>query len=86
MILLNTSQDLSSKHEILLTIRLNDYMPPEFVKSKDAEKKMYMEHKKLQGVNELNAKYRYVQLCRSLKTYGISFFMVKVIPLFLFIF
>jgi talin len=53
-------------------------MPPEFVKSKDTEKKMYSEHKKLQGLNELNAKYRYVQLCRSLKTYGISFFMVKV--------
>lgn len=36
------------------------------------------EHKKLIGVNELDAKVRYTQLCRSLKTYGITFFLVKV--------
>mgnify|MGYP001591024044 FL=1 len=33
---------------------------------------------KLQGMSELNAKYRYVQLCRSLKTYGVTFFEVRV--------
>ena len=45
----------------------------------DLEKKVFQEHRKLQGLNELNAKFRYVQLCRSLKTYGITFFVVKVI-------
>jgi len=29
-------------------------------------------------MTELNAKFRYVQLCRSLKTYGVTFFLVKV--------
>jgi talin len=28
-------------------------------------------------MTEINAKYRYVQLCRSLKTYGITFFHCK---------
>ena len=32
------------------------------------------DHKKLTGMKEMNAKYRYVQLVRSLKTYGITFF------------
>jgi hypothetical protein len=36
------------------------------------------EHKKCHGLDELQAKFRYVQLCRSLKTYGVTFFLVKV--------
>lgn len=28
-------------------------------------------------MTELNAKYRYMQLCRSLKTYGVTFFAIK---------
>ncbi len=53
-------------------------MPPEYQKGKEAEKRIYAEHKKLQGLNPLNAKHRYVQLSRSLKTYGYTFFLVKV--------
>jgi talin len=34
-------------------------------------------YKKLASLSESNAKYRYVQLCRSLKTWGITFFLVK---------
>ena len=41
------------------------------------ENKIFAEHRKLQGMTELNAKFRYVQLCRSLKTYGVTFFVVK---------
>jgi len=37
------------------------------------------EYSKLSGLNELNAKFRYVQLSRSLKTYGVSFFYVMVL-------
>ena len=29
-------------------------------------------------MTEINAKYRYITLCRSLKTYGVTFFLVKV--------
>ena len=28
-------------------------------------------------MSELNAKLRYIQLCRSLRTYGVTFFLVK---------
>ncbi|KAI3637909.1 hypothetical protein MIR68_004558 [Amoeboaphelidium protococcarum] len=59
-------------------IKLKEFVPPEYQKDKkDLEKKIYQEHRKLQGLNELNAKFRYVQLCRSLKTYGVTFFLVK---------
>lgn len=57
---------------------IKDFMPPEYQKDKkDVEKKIYIEHRKLQGLNELSGKFRYVQLCRSLKTYGVTFFTVK---------
>jgi hypothetical protein len=36
------------------------------------------EHKKLGGLSEIDAKVKYTQLARSLKTYGITFFLVKV--------
>jgi talin len=58
-------------------IPLKDFLPFEYRKKKEVEKKIYSEHRKLQGMTELNAKYRYVQLCRSLKTYGVTFFQVR---------
>ncbi|KAI8930298.1 hypothetical protein BC831DRAFT_440033 [Entophlyctis helioformis] len=58
-------------------VKLKDFVPPEYHKSKDVEKRLYAEHAKLQNLGELNAKFRYVQMCRSLKTYGVSFFLVK---------
>lgn len=36
------------------------------------------EHRKLYGMSVLHAKFRYIELCRSLRTYGVSFFAVKV--------
>lgn len=36
------------------------------------------EHKKYHGLGELDAKLKYTQLCRSLRTYGVTFFLVKV--------
>lgn len=57
---------------------MKDLVPPEYQKDKDVEKAIYKEHSILQGTTELNAKFRYVQLIRSLKTYGTSFFVVKV--------
>ncbi|KAJ3182603.1 Talin-1 [Gaertneriomyces sp. JEL0708] len=59
-------------------IKLKEFIPPEYSKGgKDLEKRIYAEHAKLQGLGELNAKFRYVQLSRSLKTYGITFFLVE---------
>eukprot|EP00835_Amoeboradix_gromovi_P003275 NODE_210_length_14612_cov_0.470957.p1 type:complete len:2117 gc:universal NODE_210_length_14612_cov_0.470957:12713-6363(-) len=58
-------------------LELKDYLPGEYLKSKDVEKRIYSEHSKLSGLNDLNAKYRYVQLSRSLRTYGVTFYLVK---------
>lgn len=58
-------------------IDLKEFLPKEYVKSKNIEKKIKEEHKKVTGHDELQAKYKYVQLCRGLKTYGVTFFLVK---------
>ncbi|KAI8851508.1 hypothetical protein BC829DRAFT_488095 [Chytridium lagenaria] len=58
-------------------IKLKDFVPPEYRNGRELPKRIGVEHGKLQGLNELNAKFRYVQLSRSLKTYGITFFAVK---------
>lgn len=41
------------------------------------EKKIFAEHRKLMGLTELNGKLRYINYCRQLKTYGVTFFLVK---------
>ncbi len=58
-------------------LKMDDFVPPEYNRRLALEKKIYKEHRKLQGMTELNTKFRYVQLCRSLKTYGATFFLVK---------
>jgi len=44
------------------------------------EKLIYKEHRKLRGIKEVYAKFRYVQLCRTLKTFGAIFFPIKQQP------
>lgn len=39
---------------------------------------LFQEHKKFVSLSEVEAKVKYTHLCRSLKTYGITFFLVKV--------
>lgn len=58
---------------------LKEFMPKEYIKNKSIEKAIYKEHKTLVGSNlsEVDAKVKYTQLARSLKTYGITFFLVK---------
>ncbi|KAI8493573.1 Talin-1 [Branchiostoma belcheri] len=56
---------------------LKEFLPKEYVKNKGIEKKIWLEHRKLAGLTELDAKVRYTQQCRSLKTYGVTFFLVK---------
>jgi talin len=41
------------------------------------EDAIFVEYKKLTGMNEQNAKFRFVQQCRGLKTYGITCFEVQ---------
>lgn len=56
---------------------LKDFLPKDFIKNKGIEKRLIAEHRKQIGLTELEAKVRYVQLARSLKTYGVTFFLVK---------
>lgn len=53
-------------------------MPQSYVKVKGIEKKIFQEHQKLDQMNELDAKVLYTRNARSLKTYGVTFFLVKV--------
>lgn len=53
-------------------------MPQSYVKVKNVEKKIFMEHRKHIGMSELDAKVLYTKTARDLKTYGVTFFLVKV--------
>ncbi|NXK61094.1 TLN1 protein, partial [Sylvietta virens] len=57
-------------------LELKDFLPKEYVKQK-GERKIFMAHKSCGNMSEIEAKVRYVKLARSLKTYGVSFFLVK---------
>eukprot|EP00117_Sycon_ciliatum_P001215 scpid5059/ scgid6971/ Talin-1 len=64
----------SSKTKAYVDVK--EFLPKEYQK-KGVEKRILTEYAKLTGLTELNAKFRYIQLSRSLKTYGVSFFLVK---------
>nr|XP_047908242.1 talin-1 isoform X2 [Anser cygnoides] len=57
-------------------LELKDFLPKEYIKQK-GERKIFMAHKSCGNMSEIEAKVRYVKLARSLKTYGVSFFLVK---------
>ncbi|XP_048787141.1 talin-1 isoform X2 [Lagopus muta] len=57
-------------------LELKDFLPKEYIKQK-GERKIFMAHKNCGTMSEIEAKVRYVKLARSLKTYGVSFFLVK---------
>lgn len=56
---------------------LKEFLPKDYIKNKHVEKRVFVEHRKQVGLSELEAKSKYVQLARSLKTYGVTFFLVK---------
>ncbi|XP_018673450.2 talin-2 isoform X2 [Ciona intestinalis] len=58
-------------------IELKDFLPKEYVKSRGIEKKIFAEHKAFESLNEIEAKVKYTKNCRALKTYGVTFFLVK---------
>nr|XP_022305900.1 talin-1-like isoform X8 [Crassostrea virginica] len=65
-----------SKHKAGF-LELKEFLPKEYVKTQKIEKRIFQEHKKWQGTHEFEAKAKYTQKCRGLKTYGITFFLVK---------
>jgi talin len=56
---------------------LKEFLPQSYIKYKGIEKKVFAEHKKHLGKNELEAKVTYTKNARALKTYGVTFFLVK---------
>lgn len=56
---------------------LKEFLPKDYAKNKGIEKRVFTEHRRQVGLIELEAKVKYVQLARSLKTYGVTFFLVK---------
>jgi len=57
---------------------LKEFLPQSYVKVKNVEKKVFAEHRKHIGISELDAKVLYTKTARSLSTYGVTFFLVKV--------
>ncbi|PNF41180.1 Talin-1 [Cryptotermes secundus] len=58
-------------------LELKEFLPQSYAKVKGIEKKVFAEHKKHVGLSELDAKVQYTKTARSLKTYGVTFFLVK---------
>jgi talin len=56
---------------------MEEIVAPMYQKVKGLDREIIAEYRKLVGMTAENAKYRYVQLCRSLKSYGTTFFEVK---------
>ncbi|XP_032887603.1 talin-1 isoform X2 [Amblyraja radiata] len=55
---------------------LKEFLPKEYIKQK-GERRIFMTHKNCGNMTEMEAKVLYVKMARSLKTYGVSFFLVK---------
>ena len=60
-------------------LELHDFLPHCFIKLKGIEKEIFVEHYNLHNLSGINAKFRYIQFCQSLRTYGVTFFVVKVL-------
>ncbi|KAK5873749.1 hypothetical protein PBY51_018761 [Eleginops maclovinus] len=56
---------------------LKEFLPKEYIKQRGSEKKIFQDHKDCGEMTEIEAKVKYVKLARSLRTYGVSFFLVK---------
>ncbi|XP_061601059.1 talin-2a [Cololabis saira] len=56
---------------------LKEFLPKEYIKHRGAEKRVFQEHHNCGEMTEIEAKVKYVKLARSLRTYGVSFFLVK---------
>ena len=72
-------QKSHSSHLIFpLYSSLKEFLPQSYVRVNRIEKKIFTEHKNIQGHSEIEAKVKYVKLARGLPTFGVHFFLVKV--------
>ena len=69
---------IHSSTPLCSTRSLSALLPVAWVKSGRIEKKVISEHKKLAGTSDIDAKVLYVKAARSLPTFGVHFFLVKV--------
>lgn len=58
------------------TLPLKSILPPQWLKEKRISSNILKEYRNLANMESENAKFRYIQLCRSLRTYGITTFLV----------
>lgn len=65
----------------LFYFSLKEFLPQSYARVKGIEKKVFNEHKKHFDKSEVDAKVLYTRTARALKTYGVTFFLVKVIIL-----
>jgi len=56
---------------------VSEFVSPQWVKTKNIEREIFEEHKKFMGLLDTQSKYRYLQLVRSLRTYGVTFFEMR---------
>ncbi|XP_074599773.1 talin-1-like [Brevipalpus obovatus] len=56
---------------------LREFLPKDYIKNKGVDKRVLNSFRREIAQDELEAKVKYVQLARSLKTYGVTFFLVK---------
>jgi len=52
------------------------FIPPRWIKAKKITDDVLSQYKQLRGIAEVQAKFRYIQLARSLKTYGLTIFNI----------
>ncbi|KAG0722917.1 Talin-2 [Chionoecetes opilio] len=67
---------VESKHKSGF-LDLKEFLPQSYMRTKGIEKKIFQEHKFQAEKNELDAKVVYVGEARSLRTYGVTFYLVK---------
>lgn len=60
---------------------LEEYLPKQYSSAWGVEKKVLKAYSQHQGVSHLDAKYLYIKTARDLPTYGVTFFVVKVLLL-----
>ena len=66
------------KHKPAIIINvLPNILPKEYAKTRGIERLVSQEWKHYYGLKEMDAKFRFIQLYRALKTYGVTFFLVK---------
>ena len=60
-----------------MSIKIAEFLPLDYVARKDVEQSVLSAHSKLNEMTEAECKVFYIQLCRSLHTYGATYFLVN---------